>query len=227
MHCIVPAAGQTLAGNMKHIGHTGKYIYPVKAVSAVFKGKMMDSIKRRFRKKGLWEKYKPQMNASWAKDWNVHCEPSLGKPEHVVRYLGQYTHRVAIANHRILKIDDSGVTFLHKDYRDDAKQKPVTLTGVEFLRRFCQHILPRRFVKIRYYGVYSSRFRALQKKENPKMLLKPKDESPVERIKRLTGFDVCCCPFCKKGTMRITEVVPRIRSPAFEHGYIRTLNIPF
>ena len=225
VHCIVSAAGQTPAGNMKHIGHSGKYLFPVRAVSAAFKGKMMESIKRWLTKKGLWEKHKTQANAAWNRDWNVHCEPSLGNPEHVVRYLGQYTHRVAIANHRILKVDDAGVTFLHKDYRDNAQQKPAHLTGVEFLRRFCQHFLPLRFVKIRYYGIYSSRFRALQQKDNPKMRLKPKNETAAQRILRLTGVDVCRCPVCKKGMMRTIEVVPRIRSPAFEHKYIRALKI--
>src|SRR5690606_5401747 len=87
--------------------------------------------------------------------WVVHCEPSLAGAEHVVKYLGQYTHRVAITNQRILNISDGKVTFIAKDYRDRAIKKPVTLDGVEFLRRFVQHILPRRFVKIRRFGIYN------------------------------------------------------------------------
>lgn len=216
LHCIVPAAGLSLAGKMKHIGKGGKYLYPVTQLSLAFRGKMMDSIKRWLRKKALWDQHQTLMNTAWGKPWNVHCEPAFGKPEQVVRYLGQYTHRVAISNHRIINIDDNGVKFVHKDYRDNAKQKPVTLNGEEFLRRFCQHILPARFVKIRYYGLYSSRFRAVQHKGSPKMLIKPK-ETAAERIKRLTGFDICLCPFCKKGRMKIVEVVPRIRSPGGQY----------
>ena len=87
--------------------------------------------------------------------WVVHCEPSLAGAEHVVKYLGQYTHRVAITNQRILNIADGKVTFIAKDYRDRAVKKPVTLDGVEFLRRFTMHILPGRFVKIRRYGIYN------------------------------------------------------------------------
>jgi len=133
----------------------------------------------------------------------------------VVRYLGQYTHRVAITNQRIIDINDETVTFMHKDYRDGAKQKPVTLEGTEFLRRFCQHILPHRFVKIRRYGIYSSRARALKQKQNPRteVDLKPK-ETPQERLKRLTGFDVYLCPFCRQGTMHRVEEMPRVRSPS-------------
>ncbi|HJY63830.1 MAG TPA: transposase [Ignavibacteria bacterium] len=140
----------------------------------------------------------------------------MAKPEHVVKYLGQYTHRVAITNHRIINIDGNGVTFMHKDYTDNARQKPVTLSGTEFLRRFCLHILPHRFVKIRRYGIYSSRERALKKKQGVKrkLTLKP-GESVQERIKRLTGFDVYQCPFCKQGIMHTVEVLPRIRSPGY------------
>jgi hypothetical protein len=213
LHCIVPAAGVTLAGNFKHIGGGGKFLYPVIQLSTTFRGKLMGSIKRWLIKNGSWDKFKPLMDVAWKKPWNVNCEPSLGKSDHVIKYLGQYTHRVAISNQRILHISDQGVTFMHKDYRDNARLKPTTLPGVEFLRCYCQHFLPLRFVKIRYYGIYSSRFRRQTKKDNPKMVIKPKKETAAERLKRLTGFDVYQCPFCKKGTMRVIEVVPRTRSP--------------
>jgi hypothetical protein len=137
----------------------------------------------------------------------------MAKPEHVIRYLGQYTHRVAITNQRIININDKNVTFMHKDYADGARQKPITLGGEEFLRRFCMHILPHRFVKIRRYGIYSSRARALKKRGNPKMIVKTKAETTQQRLKRLTGFDVCLCPFCKQGIMHRIEEMPRVRSP--------------
>ncbi len=215
IHCLVPAAGETVSGAMKPVGSSGKFLYPVKQLSLVFRAKLMGNIEKELKKKGLSEKYRPLIKAAWSKPWSVHCEPSLGKPEQVIKYLGQYTHRVAITNQRITAINDKTVTFMHKDYADRAKQKPVTLDGVEFLRRFSQHILPHRFVKIRRYGIYSSRARALRNKQNPKMQvsLKPK-ESPQERIKRLTGFDVYRCSFCKQGTMLRIEELPRVRSPS-------------
>ena len=214
IHCIVPAAGETLAGTLKHIGSSGKYLYPVKQLSPVFRGKLMGRIESRLKKQSLYEQYKPLLKGARNKPWSVHCGPSMAKAGHVVRYLGQYTHRVAITNQRITGVDQTIVTFMHKDYSDRAKQKPVKLTGVEFLRRFCQHILPHRFVKIRRYGIYSNKARALKQKQNPKMEigLKPK-ESVRERIKRLTGFDVYRCPYCKQGTMHRAEELPRVRSP--------------
>ena len=215
IHCIVPAIGETLAGNMKPIGSSGKYLFPKKQLSPVFKGKLMESIKRHLNKEQLLQQYQPLLKEVWNKPWVVDCRPSLGKPEHVVKYLGQYTHRVAITNQRILDIGETTVTFMHKDYRNGAKQTPVTLDGVEFLRRFCQHILPHRFVKIRRYGIYSSRARAVRQKANTKMVIKVKEkETMQERIKRLTGFDVYLCPFCKKGVMQVVEKLPRVRSPS-------------
>jgi hypothetical protein len=98
VHCIVPATGLTLAGNFKRIGKSGKYLYPVTQLSTVFRGKLMEVIKKELVKKSLWQTYKTLMNDVWIKPWNVHCEPSFGKPEYVIKYLGQYTHRVAISN---------------------------------------------------------------------------------------------------------------------------------
>jgi hypothetical protein len=213
IHCIVPAAGQTLAGNMKHIAGDGTFLYPVKQLSKTFRGKLMGSIKRELKKQSILQQHQALLDIAWAKEWVVYCEPSLNKPDHVIKYLGQYTHRVAITNHRLLNIDEQGVRFMHKDYADGAKQKPITLSGVEFLRRFCQHILPQRFVKIRYCGIYSSRHRALQKNDAAKMTIKPKKETVQERILRLTSFDIFQCPFCKVGRMHTIEIVPRVRSP--------------
>lgn len=215
IHCIVPAIGETVSGNLKHIGSTGKFLYPVKQLSLVFRAKLMESIKGHLKKQALFKQNKQVADDAWNKPWVVFCEPSFGKPEHVVRYLGQYTHRVAITNQRIIKIDDQSVTFMHKDYRNGARQKPVTLDGVEFLRRFCLHILPHRFVKIRRYGIYSSRARAIRQKQNPKMVVQLKQkETTGKRLERLTGFDVYRCPFCKQGMMHPVEELPRVRSPA-------------
>jgi hypothetical protein len=215
IHCIVPAIGESLAGNMKTIGGNGKYLFPVKQLSPVFRGKLMDTIKRELKKKQLLRQYQATLDIAWQKPWNVNAEPSFGKPEHVVKYLGQYTHRVAITNQRLLQIDDTGITFMHKDYAHGAIQKPTHLDGVEFLRRFCQHILPKRFVKIRRYGIYSSRYNALKKKADKKMVVKPKKESTQERMLRITGFDIYQCPYCKTGTMHTVEIVPRVRSPNY------------
>ncbi len=222
IHCIVPAAGETLAGNMKHIGSNGKYLFPVRQLSLVFRGKLLESLKKQLKKQTLLDRYQPLLDEAWKRPWVVFCEPSMAGAEHVVKYLGQYTHRVAITNQRITGIGDHGVTFMHKDYADGAKQKPITLGGVEFLRRFCQHILPFRFVKIRRYGIYSSKARAAARKKEHRLAEPKLKESNQERLKRLTGFDVLLCPFCRQGIMKVVEALPRIRSPSGFYAVCQT-----
>ena len=219
IHCIVPAAGYSLKGHWKRIGTYENYLYPVHQLSATFKGKFLDSLKRVLRKNGLLDGFAPMIQKAKNKPWVVFCEPSLAKAEHVIRYLGQYTHRVAISNDRIVAISKTHVTFIAKDYRDRAQKKPVRLTGVEFLHRFCMHILPKRFVKIRRYGIYNhttKRNLKLQFEPEKSIIEKeaPKQEKSQEQIKRLTGFDMAQCPKCKTGRMVIVRELPRIRSPA-------------
>lgn len=156
--------------------------------------------------------------------WVVHCEPSLAGADHVVKYLGQYTHRVAITNHRILNIAGGEVTFVAKDYRDRAVKKPVTLDGIEFLRRFTMHILPKRFVKIRRFGIYNHTTKrnldlqfVPQKKTDIDEIVKSQHppETNLQRFTRLTGVNPCLCPVCKTGRMFAIRELPRIRSPAW------------
>lgn len=214
IHCIVPATGLTLAGNMKSISKEGKFLYPVRMLSCVFRGKLLEKIKSNLKAKGTLPQFHSLLNELWHTSWVVYCEPPLGNAMQIVKYLAQYTHRVAITNLRIQSIDPSGVTFLYKDYKDNANKKLMKLSGVEFLRRFALHILPYRFVKIRYYGILSSKYKDFVKK------IRVKNKEPIakltrkERIRILTGFDSSCCPFCKEGVMHTIEILPRIRAPA-------------
>ena len=220
IHCIVPAAGYSLKGDWKRIGTCDDYLYPVHQLSATFKGKFLDSLKRALRKNGLLDGFDPMIQKAWNKPWVVYCEQSLAKAEHVIRYLGQYTHRVAISNDRIMGINETHVTFVAKDYRERAQKKPAVMTGVEFLHRFCLHILPKRFVKTRRYGIYNhTTKRNLELQFEPEELpIEKKNDRPKEtsqeQIKRLTGFDIGQCPKCKKGRMIIVRELPRIRSPS-------------
>jgi hypothetical protein len=216
----VPAAGYTLDGKWKVIEKNGNFLYPVQQLSDAFKGKFLDSLKRALRKQNEYSLFYQQLQLAYKTKWVVNCEPSMAKAEHVIKYLGQYTHRVAITNQRILNIDQK-VTFLAKDYRDNASQKPVTLDGVEFLRRFTMHILPRQFVRIRRFGIYNHtaiRNLALQFCEPDKTIdavIKKQQpaETNLERFERLTGINPCICPTCRKGKMVAIRVLPRIRSP--------------
>jgi hypothetical protein len=213
IHCIVPATGLTLRAKLKDIGHQGKYLYPVKMLSSVFRGKLLEKLKGQLKKNNQLVQYQHVINECYAQSWVVYSEASLGNAKQIVNYLGQYTHRVAIGNTRIKHLDASGVTFSYKDYKDQANVKLTKLSGVEFLRRFSMHILPYRFVKIRYYGILGSRY----KKEVQPLKSKPDLTKPVEtkqqRIVRLTGFDPCKCPRCKTGMMISIEELPKIRSP--------------
>ena len=222
IHCIVPSAGYTLDGRWKNIGPSGDFLYPVSQLSNTFKGKFLDSLKRALRKRSELPLFDPKLQQVYKTRWVVHCEPALASAEHVIRYLGQYTHRVAITNQRILNIAGDMVTFMAKDYRDRAIKKPVTLNGVGFLRRFTLHILPARFVKIRYFGIYNHTFKRKQElqfvpdtKPDIDILIKNKEspETRLQRFERLTGYNPCQCPVCKKGRMVVLRELPRIRSP--------------
>lgn len=219
IHCLVPSAGYSIKGKWKKIGKD-KFLFPVHQLSQTFKGKFLDSLKRELRKTDSLNGFNEVIQKAYSTNWVVYSEPSMADAEYVVRYLGQYSHRVAISNDRILNITDSHVTFLAKDYRDKAIKKPITLSGVEFLRRFCHHILPSGFVKIRYYGIYNH-----TTKKNLNLQFKPNTIDDIEKksrstetaqqvIKRITGFDVQKCTFCKEGKMHKIEILPRIRSPS-------------
>lgn len=223
IHCIVPAAGYTLNGQWKNIGNSGQYLYPVHQLSEAFKGKFLDSLKRALRKQNELELFNSVVQQAYKTKWVVHCEPSLAGADYVVKYLGQYTHRVAITNQRILNIAGGEVTFIAKDYRDRAVKKPVTLDGIEFLRRFAMHILPQRFVKIRRFGIYNHTTKrnldlqfVPEEKPDIEAIIKSQQppETNLQRLTRLTGVNPCLCPVCKTGRMVAIRELPRIRSPA-------------
>ena len=224
IHCIVPAVGITPRGEIRPIGNEGKYLYPVRQLSVAFRGKLLEALKRNLKKKNRLPEFQSIINHCYAKPWVIHSQPSLGNARQVVNYLGQYTHRVAITNTRIKNIDSNGVTFSYKDYSDNANQKLMTLSGVEFLRRFAMHILPRGFVKIRYFGILTSAYREQVKSLKSKPDIEQLTETREQRLVRLTGYKPCQCPKCKTGTMQAVEILPRIRTPD-NVFYPRTTNL--
>jgi hypothetical protein len=139
----------------------------------------------------------------YSKSWIVYAKQPFGGPAQVIEYLGRYTHKVAISNHRIQSIADGNVSFTYKDYADGSKQKTMTLQATEFLRRFCLHILPPRFRKIRHYGFLANTNRALlqmqQKQLGVTTITIKKDWKAIAKEKM--NYDVDLCPCCKKGKM--------------------------
>lgn len=222
IHCLVPAAGITLDGRLRRITTDGDFLYPVEQLSQTFRGKILGKVKRMLKKKETLRPFQYMLDKMWKKDWVVYCKTPIGNVKQIVQYLGRYSHRVAIDNSRLVDIDDSGITFSYKDYKDGDKKKVMRLYGVEFLRRFAMHIIPHRFVKIRYYGILGAKQKMNVKSllvRNRKQKMKAEDqalatETKMERIIRLTGFNPCRCPFCQKGTMHTIEILPRIRAPS-------------
>ena len=222
VHCIVPSAGVDLKGNWKHIGKNDKYLYPVNQLSAAFRGKFLAALTRKL-KKGNHPMFSTQISDAYSKDWVVYCEAPMSGVNQVIKYLGQYTHRIAISNQRILGIQENKVDFLAKDYRDNATVKKVNLEGVEFLRRFIQHVLPKGFMRIRRYGIYNA-----TTKRNLKLQFTPVEndfEVLLEQRKKEIALEIeklnaNCCPFCKQGKMIMVEELPKIRSPA---GHLPTI----
>lgn len=153
------------------------------------------------------------INPLYQKDWVVYAKAPFGGPHAVIEYLGRYTHKVAISNHRIGSInnEDGTVSFSYKDYADEGKQKQMTLTIDEFIRRFQQHILPERFTKIRTYGYLSNRgrhHRITQVLKNMKLPLhKGLVKIPIELpMLEQFGIDLAECPDCKNKTLQLVKI---------------------
>lgn len=170
IHCVIPLGGLT-ANHQRWVRPRYPFFLPVKVLSRVFRGKFVAGLKRAYRRKLLQlggefrhlqqpKHFAAFLRTLFRQDWIVYAKRSFGGAESVLRYLGRYTHRVAISNHRLLNFDGEFVTFLWKDYAHGNKQRKMTLSAVEFLRRFVQHILPLGFVRIRYFGFLANRWRA-------------------------------------------------------------------
>ena len=162
----------------------------MKVLSRVFRGKFVAGLKRLFRQKKLGfhgnlkhlsrpSRFRAFLRQLFRQDWVVYAKPAFGGPMPVLRYLGRYTHRVAISNHRLLDFDQERVTFRWKDYAHGGKQGKMTLGATEFLRRFFLHVLPRGFVRIRHFGFLANRFR-VSRLELSRQLLAYKSSAPTE-----------------------------------------------
>jgi Putative transposase len=206
LHCIVPGGGLTKAGNWKTARNKGKYLFPVKAMSKVFRSKYVAALKER-----IPQTEKALIDQLYKKDWVVYAKRPFGGPEQVLEYLGRYTHKIAISNHRIVNVDTEAVTFGYKDYRQEGRKKTMTLEGMEFIRRFALHILPKGFVRIRHYGILSSTTKLktipIIRSQIPEKGLKPKTESKAQ------PYNPLMCPCCKTETMKTIEILPRRGPP--------------
>jgi len=170
IHCVIPMGGLS-PQHTRWVHPRYPFFLPVKKVlGEVFRGKFLDGLKRLYHRKQVRcagpaslladpKQFARLLRRLHRHDWVVYSKPALGGPLQVLRYLGRYTHRIAISNHRLLSFDGERVTFRWKDYAHGSKQKKMTLTATEFLRRFFLHVLPKGFVRIRYFGFLANRWR--------------------------------------------------------------------
>lgn len=217
LHCIIPGGGLTKDGRWKTARSKGKYLFPVKAMSKVFRAKYVDALKAR-----LPEIDKLLMNSLFKKEWVVYAKRPFAHPKYVIEYLGRYTHKVAISNHRLRQVTDDTVTFNYKDYRNSAQQQEMTLSGMEFIRRFSMHILPKGFVRIRHYGILSSTSKAVCIPAIRSVTTGQIGGCIEKRI--LTVYDPSQCPHCKTPTMITIELLPKRGPPAKAGNKLQTKN---
>jgi len=172
IHCVIPAGGLS-PDRGRWIRPRSSFFLPVKILSRVFRGRFLAGLKRLYRSKKLHcagpsaaladpQQFAQLLRRLHRQDWVVYAKAAFGGPMQVLRYLGRYTHRVAISNHRLLAFDGEHVTFRWKDYAHGGKQGQMKLRTCEFLRRFFLHVLPKAFVRIRHFGFLANRFRASQ-----------------------------------------------------------------
>lgn len=210
LHCIVPGGGLTPAG--KWVNSRKKFFIPVKVLSRKFRGKFLAYLKEADLKfhgsiVNLREErdFRDWLSALYQKEWVVYCKPPFKSAGHVVEYLGRYTHRVAISNNRIVRVGDGMVSFKWRDYKDHNRQKLMSLTADEFIRRFLVHVLPTGFMRIRHYGLLSPRSKSTKLKLCKKLTKTAVRRkltaklSALELLEKLTGRDFTLCPCCRVG----------------------------
>src|SRR5271170_7572661 len=224
VHCVVPAGGLS-ADQTCWIKSRYDFFLPVQVLSRVFRGKFHEALKRAFHdgklnfQGDLKLLAQPKVFAAWLrplfrKDWVVYAKRPFGGPEHVLRYLGRYTHRVAISNHRLVSFADGKVTFRWRDSAHSNEQKLMTLSLDEFLRRFLLHLLPEGFVRIRNFGFLANRKRATTLPLCFQLLgAAPRTE---QQASTAGPSDLWSCPKCGGPMMvveRLTAAEIQLRSP--------------
>lgn len=204
LHCIVPGGGITKKGKWKTAKSKGKFLFPVKAMSKVFRAKYVKALKSRI------QPQKELIDALFQKEWVVYAKRPFGHPKAVLEYLGRYTHKVAISNHRILDISQKQTTFSYKDYRLGAKKTEMTIDNIEFIRRFSLHILPKGLVRIRHFGLLGSSAKAITIPLVHKELGWPK---PEYEHRTLTDYNPRYCPCCQTESMVSIQRLPKRGPP--------------
>jgi hypothetical protein len=205
LHCLLPAGALTF-DRSRWITARKNFLFPVKALSRVFRGKFLDLLGQAG-DKGKIPAANNEIKASRKKNWVVYAKKPFSSPHTVLDYLGRYTHRVALSNNRILAVENGQVSFSYRDRRDKDRLKSMTLDAEKFIRRFLLHVLPDGFMRIRHFGFLANRAKKHSLPQCRKLLgLNPAlpeipQTSAQELLRELTGIDLSRCPCCHEGTM--------------------------
>jgi hypothetical protein len=214
LHCLV--AGGAVSSDENRWIPCNDYLFNQEALSVVFREKFMDHMTRACRcgKLKFNGQFQQLKNKLYAKKWVVSVREPIRRAHHVLEYIARYTHRVAIANSRLLCLKDGMVTFRYKDRKNNTFEK-TTITAVEFIRRFLLHALPRGFVRIRHYGFLANRNRKANLSRIRRLLKLPPQSDQIqasveEMMVKLTGIDITLCPCCNKGKMLLFKEIPKL-----------------
>jgi hypothetical protein len=231
LHCVVPGGGLSPDG-ARWVPCRPGFFLPVRVLSVLFRRLFLEHLQNAFDSGKLrffsalenlrdgreFDRYLESVRKA---KWVVYAKRPFAGPEQVLDYVGRYTHRVAISNHRLLDIDGGQVSFRYKDYRNSNRQRTMTLTAEEFIRRFLLHVLPRGFHRIRYYGFLGNRFRQ-EKLALCRQLLgmapqqvpqtQPVDLDYQDHHEQLTGISLRICPVCHRGHMVVVEQLKPART---------------
>lgn len=221
LHCIVTAGGLTNDDTPRWLHSAPNFLFHVNVMSELFRGKFLDGLKQLHQQQELVvpvagdglpvdTHFQRLLDELYDLDWNVYCEEPLGGPEHVFRYLGRYTHRVAISNQRLISIDDDAICFLTKD------GNTLSLPPKEFIRRFLMHVLPNGFTKIRHYGLMASA-NVNTRLEVARALLDPDGKTHRSDadcswqivLLEFAGIDLLSCPSCGSTNISRRSIDPR------------------
>ena len=229
VHCVVSGGSLSLDGQRWLRAPPG-FLFPVRALSTVFRAKYLDALKRAAKHGELHfgsataELASPQRFAAFLEtlrshDWVIYAKRPFAGPQQVIAYLGRYTHRIALSNHRLVDFSQGKVRFRWRDYRHADRIKTMSLPVEEFIRRFLLHVLPSGFVRIRHFGLLANRCRGEKLARSRELLHQPPPPEPVaesaaELMLRLTGRDIERCPHCTLGKLFVVAVLlPRTRGP--------------
>jgi hypothetical protein len=223
IHCIVTGGGLSL-DLQRWISTRPTFFLPVARLSQVFRAKLLSSFRQALDSQIFRIERtvgRRLLRQAAAKEWNVFSKPPAAGPEQVLRYLGSYTHRIAISNERLLAFDQDHVTFRYKDRAHRNRRRPLRLPAQDFVSRFLRHVVPRRYVRVRHFGLLANNLHSARLARARELLHAPAPPEPqpeprqrrLDLLQRLIGLDPTRCPVCRKGTLELVAQIPRLASP--------------